>query len=225
MRRKYKQKIWKQLIILLVIFLGITFAILIMQTEKKKCTEFEYCWNVTVIVEQLRNNTIDPDFEKFFNRDPVRIPPNETNIIVSPADGEIIAIKNNIQNYTIIIRMSLLDVHVQRVPLSGKVVSVEKSGIKFNSPSVADYLRDNVQTTTVISTEIGNITVKQITGNLVKKIETFVESGDQVKTGDKLGKILLGSTVVLTLPKEEAKIIINLRAKVYAGTTIIATIQ
>ncbi len=214
--RKYTKKKYIVLLILFVFTMLTIFGIILINQSGRKCTEFEYCWDVKVITEQLENNIVDPEFVKFFDRDPIRVPPKEKNVIVSPTDGKILSIKD----YTITIRMSLLDVHVQRIPISGKVISVEQGGSGFLPGNVEGY-SNNVQTITTLDTEIGTVVVKQITGNLVRRIQTYVKPGDDVVIGDKLGRILLGSTVVIVLPKN-VEITINKSQKVYGGETVIA---
>ena len=168
--------------------------------------------NDGTVLNQIKNGTIDIEFENFFNRDPDRYLPSFNNIIVSPADGIIKNITENPDNYTIVISINLSDVHVQRIPISGKIISVEKMG----KENTSDF-----QVTTTIGTKIGIVTVTQRSGKITRKILTFVKLGDQVSIGDKLGRIMLGSTAIIVLPKN-IKIIVYPTIQVYAGTSILA---
>jgi len=178
-------------------------------------------WSKDRVIEQLKTGKIDPDFRRFFDRDPERAPPAEANIIVSPADGRITHVKENEQDYTIIVHLSLFDVHVQRVPIDGTVIAVERKEGMFLPATDERSLLSNFQVVTTIKTKIGIVKVIQITGLHARRIQTYVNPGDSVKIGERLGRIMLGSTVVLILPKE-VKIGASVSGKVYGGETIIA---
>lgn len=177
-------------------------------------------WNAEQIKNQITNGIIDPEFQKFFDRDPERKVPAQKNIIVSPADGTILSVNKDNSAYTITIRLSFFDVHVQRVPLSGRVLSVERLGSGFFSGKDPRYL-NGVQTVTTLKTVIGKIVIKQITSLFATRIATYPQAGDNVTIGDRLGRILLGSTVVIILP-DSANIVIKEGDRVYGSETVIA---
>lgn len=178
-------------------------------------------WDEKSLLEQFRAGTIDPEFRRFFNRDPQRTVPNVKNIIVAPADGKIAEIKRDRNKITIVISIVMWDVHVQRVPLSGEVLTIEHREGKYLSTKDKDHLEKNFQVITTLKTEVGTIRVFQIAGIHANRIETFIDPGAKVNTGDKLGRILLGSTAVLELPPN-VKLKIKPGKKVYAGETIMA---
>lgn len=177
-------------------------------------------WNAEQIKKELINGKIDPEFQKFFDRDPERKVPDQKNIIVSPADGTVLSVDKDNSAYTITIRLSFFDVHVQRVPISGKVLSVEKLGSGFFSGKDPRYL-NGVQTVTTLETIVGKVVIKQITSLFATRIVTYPKAGDKVKIGDKLGRILLGSTVIILLP-DNTDITIKPGDRVYGGESVIA---
>ncbi len=178
----------------------------------------------------------------YFLRDPVRTIPDGNNI-VSPADGRIITVmeisKESLDidkglfgristlagdvksaHYLVSIFMSLMDVHVQRAPVSGKIVSVSHTKGKFFA---ADSMRAllNEKNEILIDGLNGNLKVIQIAGFLARRIECFVKKGERVLKGQRIGRINLGSQVSMILPVN-----VRLRVKegeqVRAGETIIA---
>lgn len=177
-------------------------------------------WTTEQIRQELHAGKIDPEFQKYFDRDPERHVPDQKNIIVSPADGIVKSINSDDSGYTIIISLSLFDVHVQRIPISGKVLSIKQLGSEFFSGKDPKYL-DGVQTVTTIGTTLGDVAVKQITALFTTRIKTYPKEGDQVQIGERLGRILLGSTVVIVLPKT-VKLEVSENQVVTGAETIIA---
>ncbi len=155
----------------------------------------------------------------YFNRDPKRILP-EGDVIVAPADGRIISISSDKKYNIITIFMNISNVHVQRVPYNGRIINIKKKSGSF-SPAFLTSASKNNQVVTKIKSDVGIIIVKQISGIFVRRIKNYLEQGDLVKTGDKLGKIMLGSRVELWLPKK-VEIEVEEGQKVYASLTIIS---
>lgn len=188
----------------------------------------------------------------WFLRNPKRKIP-EGNFIVSPADGKIIKIikydhekefeiqENKIgkvlvktrdvspQGWLIVIMMNIHNMHRQKAPLDGDVVSVKYSkGKFFNAVRKAHSMRaslENENNEILMKTSIGNIKVIQVAGVIAKKIVCFIKEGQQVLKGDNLGLIKLGSQVILVLPKSDIKLKIKEKDKVKAGSGIIAEIK
>ena len=190
-------------------------------------------------------------FWKFiFLRNPKRTVPQDKNIIVSPADGKVIKILefndkevtlykgdrrylgiiNTLTNdvsdngYIISIFMSPKDVHHNRAPLSGKVVSVHHSNGKFLPVNSFEAGLVNEKSEIVIKGE--NITIKmiQIAGFLARRVVTHAKTGNHVERGEVIGLINLGSQVTLIVP---ANVHINIKQgdRVVAGETILAKIN
>lgn len=169
------------------------------------------------------------------------------NNITSPATGKIIdvidfsdqkeillkkgvlgSIKTSLKDvmddgYVIPIFMRVFDNHINRSPIDGKVISVKHSKGKFIPASTIRAI-ENEKTEIVIDSKIGKIKVIQIAGLIARRIETFIEPGNDIKKGATIGLIKLGSQVVLIVPKK-VNIIVKKGQKVYAGKTVIGEIK
>ena len=159
-------------------------------------------------------------FLLFFYRNPKRIPP-PGDVILSPADGLVVDILEEGGWIKIITFMNFLNVHVQWVPYPGKVTSIEK----FEGPAKAAFTPEsskNKQVVSALDTKIGKIIIKQIVGIFVRRIETFVKVGGEVKIGQRFGRIIFGSRVELWLPQGRAEVKVSKGQKVLAGVTVAA---
>ena len=181
----------------------------------------------------------------YFLRNPDRTTP-EGNNVVSPADGKVVRVLkiNNDKiiekgllgkvkivsedvfkrGYLIAIMMTPLDVHYQRVPIDGEVIRKKyKKGSFHNVVQGAKSIRvfDNERNEILMKTKIGRVKVVQIAGALARRISDFVKTNQNIKKGELLGLINLGSMVCLLLP-EKVKLRVKEDEKVKAGETIIA---
>lgn len=170
------------------------------------------------------NNQPDERFLSWFNRAPKRNIPTEPNIIVSPANGYITCIKNWHGAKHVIIEMRYTDVHVQRVPIDGVVVSIEGEGKKLPANiKIGDYMLKKMlpyQKITTFQTEIGIVKVHQITSFFANRVQVYLKVGQKAKRGQRLGSVLAGSTVVLEVP-ENVEILVKKNQEVIDGETII----
>jgi phosphatidylserine decarboxylase len=186
----------------------------------------------------------------FFYRDPERVPPDKDGIIVSPADGfvryirrferscvpEAIKGKRNITikeiaktdftengGYIIGITMRVLDVHVNRAPISGKVVFQKHTNGKFLSLKSPESDILNERNTIIIDTGHFKIGVVQIASRTVRKIVSYINKGDDIEIGQRSGMIKYGSQADLILPDIKGlRITVKEGEQVYSGKTIIA---
>jgi phosphatidylserine decarboxylase len=147
-------------------------------------------------------------FVLFFFRDPERTIPEGKGVIVSPADGKVIVIKDIYEpDYLkqdvkqISIFLSVFNVHVNRVPIGGIVEMVKYNPGKFLVAAVDKASLDNEQTGMVISDGKTKVLVKQIAGLIARRIVCYAKTGDTVKVGERYGLIRFGSRVDLFLPK------------------------
>lgn len=175
-----------------------------------------------------------------FFRDPKRSIPTEKDIIVAPADGKVL--KGQIDKIEIVeyddplmdhilekgekgIRvstfMSPFDVHVNRIPVSGKVVDSKYCPGKFKI-AMGDIETENEKNLVVVDSEFGKFGVIQIAGFVARRIVQYVNVGDEVKIGERLGMIRFGSRVDLILPYQNCKLMVKEGDKPKAGETIIA---
>jgi phosphatidylserine decarboxylase len=171
----------------------------------------------------------------FFFRDPNRVIPDEKNAIVSPADGVITLIENDVSAPSdlglddkkfnkISIFLNVFNVHVNRVPISGKIVKVSYQAGKFLSANVAEASSENERNSVIVKTETDQeIIFTQVAGLVARRIISEAVVGQEVKTGDRYGIIRFGSRLDVYLPKE-----IEIKAKIgqtmIGGESIIAKI-
>jgi len=145
-------------------------------------------------------------FSLYFFRDPVRIPLGEANKMVSPADGKVVQILDvddpEIGNAKqISIFLSVFNVHCQRVPLPGKVISSFYNSGKFLAAFNHKASMDNEQTAIVFETVSGRkYKVKQIAGLIARRILNYMEPEMVVEKGERLGFIRFGSRVDIIVP-------------------------
>ncbi len=120
------------------------------------------------------------------------------------------------------INMTPFDVHKNCAPINGTVILNQHFSGKFLSLKEKDALTENERNTYVIADDRCKIGVVQIASRLVRRIDSYVEVGQEVKKGDWLGMIRFGSQVDVILP-QNYEIKVKLMDQIYAGTTILAT--
>lgn len=179
--------------------------------------------------QQVRNwiegERFQTSFLRYFYRDPERTPQGEHGIL-APADGPITSadIRDGVRY--VVIALSFWDMHVQRSPLAGRVISVTTHGEDFMDGEGRGFafLREKacpVQKRIVLATAAGELAVRLITSLAARRIETWVEEGDEIGRGQRIGRILLGSTVVLELPSD-VPLHVKVGERVRAGETVVA---
>ncbi|MEZ5404680.1 MAG: phosphatidylserine decarboxylase family protein [Verrucomicrobiia bacterium] len=163
-----------------------------------------------------------------FFRDPSRTIPDNPMAIVSPADGTVDAIEElpHIEalqgpGKRVSIFLSVLDVHINRVPYEGEIRSISYHPGRFLDARHAESARLNENQLWLLETSRGTIGVRQIAGLIARRIVGWLQQGDKVKTGQRLGLIKFGSRTDLYLPLH-TEIQVRIGQKVKGGTTIIA---
>lgn len=187
-----------------------------------------------------------------FFRDPERTPPMESNTLISPSDGtvryihklkkDVIPVSNKKGDeyplneltktdliregsYLIGIEMSVLDNHVNRAPIAGKIIFQKASKGKFLSLRTMDAIFENERVTTIIQNGDIKIGVVQIASRLVRRIVSFHQSGADVQQAERIGMIRFGSQVDVIVPKmENIELCVKQGQHVKAGETILAKI-
>ena len=180
-------------------------------------------------------------YEFVFLRDPERKISGGRNI-VSPADGKIINIakvsKKEVsinkgligrvntllsdvaeEGYLVSVFMSLFNVHINRAPIDGEIVSIKHKPGKFFKAYNIEKSFLNESNEIIMETRIGTIKIIQIAGFVARRIECFVKKKQEINKGDKIGRIIIGSQVSLILPKK-IKLLVKVGDKVKAGETI-----
>ena len=164
-----------------------------------------------------------------FFRDPERFAPGREGIVVSPADGRVLAVEEVEAPeecgmgdcLKVSIFMSILDVHVNRSPVAGEIVGVHYRPGKFFSANLDKASEQNERNLIVLEDTAGRrLAFVQIAGLIARRIVCFVEPGSEVARGERCGLIRFGSRVELFLPSESEIEVIPGR-QVRAGETII----
>jgi phosphatidylserine decarboxylase len=162
-----------------------------------------------------------------FYRDPDRTPPESG--IVSPADGRVSVVreessaKNDESGETDRVRvgvfMNVTDVHVNRAPIGGRVESVEHEPGKHR-PAFSKESDNNEK----LHVRFADHDVTLIAGAFARRIHPYVESGDDLRRGERLGHISFGSRADILLPPsvEPADVTVTRGEKVRAGETVLA---
>jgi phosphatidylserine decarboxylase len=187
-----------------------------------------------------------------FFRDPERVPPEDRNAILSPADGKVIYVKKieegtipflekkgkkllltdfvqsdslPSEGYLIGISMNFLNVHVNRAPIDGRISVVQHIRGSFLSLKRKEAVAQNERALTVIDNGYFKVGVIQIASRLVRKIVLYLQEGHAVRKGQRIGMIRFGSQVDLILPNLPfLHIEINPGDNVKAGVSIVAKI-
>ncbi len=170
-------------------------------------------------------------FTMFFFRDPEPQPPNDALAIVSPAHGRVDVIDEITENEfmggpcrRISIFLGLMDVHVQRAPVSGRIVYLRHTEGQFLSATRSDCGRYNenvllgIEPTGFPDRKIG---VRLIAGVIARRIVVWAAAGETVARGERLSLIQFGSRVEVYLP---AGVTVQCQAgqKVRGGETVLA---
>lgn len=167
----------------------------------------------------------------YFFRDPYRIIHTQDQYILGPADGKILAIQKvyegeylQEERIKISIFMSPFNVHVNRFPMSGKIVFFKYHPGKYLVAFHPKASTHNERTSIVIENESGQqILFRQIAGFMARRIKFYFKEGEQVQQGEKCGFIKFGSRAEVYLPIDAA-IQVAVGDKVKGGITVLAKI-
>jgi len=170
-------------------------------------------------------------FLVYFFRDPERAIPQGERLILAPADGRIVAIKPfpdwkgpfGEPLTRVSIFLSVLDVHVNRAPLTSMVNAVTHSPGRFVAAWGEAASAENEQTLIHFASPDGDVWVKQIAGLLARRIVCRVKPGQKVAAGDRIGLIRFGSRVDCILPAT-AELKVRRGQAVKGGSTILGVI-
>jgi phosphatidylserine decarboxylase len=160
----------------------------------------------------------------FFFRDPKITITQGDNLILSPCNGTVMELTDEVGEKIIRIFLSVFNVHLQRSPVNGKVTSVMHKDGKYFAAWNPRAQAENEQNIITIQAEDGVYTIRQIAGFLARRCVSWVKTGDVLKKGDKIGMIKFSSQVDLHLPKS-AVISVKPGDKTKAGITIFGTLR
>ena len=163
-----------------------------------------------------------------FFRDPNREIPQDAGLIVSPADGRIVQVVDEIHDGRRVRRLSIfmspLDVHVNRSPIAGVIRNVAYRKGAFSIASKDEASLENEQNVFLLEGEQGRVIVKQIAGAVARRIVFWKRVGDRLARGERVGLIKFGSRVdVLFEPGTQLRVKVGDRVR--AGSTILGTTE
>ena len=166
-------------------------------------------------------------FSMNFFRDPDRIPPSRDDVVVSPADGKVLFVKNveetrfikgNAKQVSIF--MSPLNVHVNRIPINGKVDYLQYYKGQYIAAFEDKASEVNERAEFGISGKYGRVFFTQVAGFIARRIVYEISKGDSVKIGERFGMIKFGSRVDVIVP-ENCIVKVGKDDEVKAGETIL----
>jgi phosphatidylserine decarboxylase len=166
-------------------------------------------------------------FTLYFFRDPERKIMAEPGQIVAPADGKVLSI-DEVQEKDfmgerckrISIFLSILDVHINRAPVAGKIEIVRHTPGKFAFANTIDASLNNESNVIGIAGENVKVVVKQIAGAVARRIVCYCKPAQLVHSGDRIGMIKFGSRTELYLPVD-CEVLVKVGQKVKGGVSLV----
>jgi phosphatidylserine decarboxylase len=167
----------------------------------------------------------------YFFRNPKRVTPIREGLVISPADGKVVMIKDIVppvefelgsDPFTrISVFLNIFDVHINRIPINGKIKKVLYHSGRFFNASLDKASEHNERNSIVLNTAFGDIAFIQIAGLIARRIRCDVMAGDDVVTGSQYGLIRFGSRMDIFIPKT-INPLVCVGQRVIAGETILA---
>ena len=170
-------------------------------------------------------------FFVFFFRDPDRTPATRADAVVSPADGRVLVAGPAVagaapegQWQQVSIFLSPMDVHVNRVPVAGRVTRVSFTPGKFLPAYAHDAATSNERSEIWIDHGGTMVVARQIVGILARRVVCRLKVGATVQAGERYGVMKFGSRMDVFLPLS-AEILVQVGATVRAAETVIAVLH
>ena len=171
----------------------------------------------------------------YFFRDPERVPPARPGLVLAPADGHVVSVmpvKPPVElgmgeetRWRIAIFLSVLDVHVNRMPCDGTVTRIAYHHGKFLSANLDKASDENERNALALRLPDGrDIAVVQIAGLIARRILCDAKVGDAVQAGDRFGIIRFGSRTDIYLPPGVAPMV-AVGQTMIGGETVLAESQ
>jgi phosphatidylserine decarboxylase len=164
-----------------------------------------------------------------FFRDPERALPTEESAVVAASDGKVLSVERlrderfgDGEFLRVAVFLSVLDVHVNRSPVAGKVVDYFVADGGFAAAMKPDA-EHNVAAYTVLETAHGTVVVAQRTGLIARRIVQRAPVGSLLARGERFGLIRFGSRTDVYLPANAADAAVAPGDRVLGGASIIAT--
>ncbi len=166
-------------------------------------------------------------FVVFFFRNPRRSLPGDERTVVAPADGRVLEAgeierPDGAKAKRVAIFLSVFDVHVNRIPVAGRVLSVERGGQRYRAAFDRRAEVDNARCEIVLETARGErVGVVQIVGLIARRIVCHAGVGEWVERGARYGLIRFGSRTDVVLPAN-AELRVRRGDRVRGGHSVLA---
>jgi len=168
----------------------------------------------------------------YFFRDPERVPPERPGLLLAPADGRIVSVRQAVPpaelglgaapRWRVAIFLSVLDVHVNRMPADGTVTKIAYHPGAFLNASLDKASEENERNALAVRLPDGSdIAVVQIAGLIARRILCHVQEGQSVQAGERFGIIRFGSRTDLYLPEGVRSLVAEGQIMI-GGETVIA---
>jgi phosphatidylserine decarboxylase len=175
-----------------------------------------------------------PLFVAYFFRDPPRVSPLGEALVLAPADGKVSQIGlfappaelglGDSPRLRISIFLSVFDVHINRVPLAGRITKVIYTPGLFLNADLDKASEDNERNAIVVEGAHGKVACIQIAGLIARRILCFVREGEEVGPGARFGLIRFGSRTDIYLP-EGAKALVAEGQRAIGGETVLCDLS
>ena len=168
-------------------------------------------------------------FMLYFFRDPERVVPAQAGQVVAPADGRVLVAGEAEAAAAppgswkqISIFLSPLDVHINRIPIDGRVSRVQYTPGRFLAAYRPESARENERNEVYIERDGGTLVCRQVVGVLARRLVCRVAPGASVRTGERFGLMKFGSRIDLYLPPRST-LRVAVGDRVRGGETVVAT--
>ncbi|MDR0534107.1 MAG: phosphatidylserine decarboxylase family protein [Verrucomicrobiales bacterium] len=164
----------------------------------------------------------------YFFRDPERSAPADPDLIISAADGKVIFVdeveepsysKQKMKRVAVF--LSVFDVHVNRMPYAGTIRKVTHQPGKFLDARVPDIDIQNEAMNWLVTTERGDMVIRQIAGLIARRIVAWAKEGQTLTTTERFGMIRFGSRTDIFLPLD-CELLVKPGERVVGGKTVVA---
>jgi len=156
----------------------------------------------------------------WFFRDPNRkVPPGD--VLVSPADGKIVSIRNVSGETRVSVFLNIFNVHVNRSPAAGRITGIRYEKGKFRVASLDEASSENEKNTITLDVGGGTVVFSQIAGLIARRIVCYKQVGDIVAAGERVGLIKFGSRVDVFFGPDWL-LEVKTGQRVFAGSSVLA---
>ncbi len=167
-----------------------------------------------------------------FFRDPERPLPQDPNLVYAASDGFVTGVDDDVEEpwlpdgrgTRVTVFLSLTDVHVNRSPVAGTLTRSEQVGSGF-APALLRGAQDNRRNRLLLDGPAGPVVVVQVAGAIARTISNWVQVGDRLVAGQRLGVIHFGSRTDVLLPRGTADVLVSKGTRVHAGVTPLARLR